>query len=323
MNSLISLFRSTERRQIRSAVALAIAMNAGVVCVRAQDEVEKRYQQGVEFFNNAKMEEACEILQQLEKDKPGYKQTKVYMNVACTQFKRMVKMEEDSFNEGVLDFNQGRLDDAKQKFEQVIKVPLKSPQYRIQASRYLKDIEAAQNTESLFQEGVRFFNAGKYPDALRTFEKVRQGGGPKATEAQNYLDRLRQLLKAENQPRPPVPPPAPPRPMPSSSPLPPSPDESLLRTGLQEYFEGKLDDAERDLSAYVDNKGSKRALALFFRGAGRSTRYFLSRQRDTQQKDLAVSDFRAAKQQSTQFDPPQELVSPQIMAIYTEAVHTP
>ncbi len=97
------------------------------------------------------------------------------------------------------------------------------------------------------------------------------------------------------------------------------PTEPILRAGLHEYFEGKFDDAERDLSDYLNKNGSKRALAFFFRGATRSTRYYLSGQKDQPQKDLALADFRALKEHAAQFDPPKKFVSPQILAIYNEA----
>ncbi len=319
---------------VRIGVLAALLM-LGVQRAPAQETVEERYEQGVAFFNNAKMEEACDVLQQVAKDKPDYKQTKTYMNVACNQVKRMTKMEEDLFNEGVQHFNQGRLDDAKQKFEQANKIQLKNPKFRSQANRYLKDIETRQSEERSFQEGVQLFNAGKHADAFTTFEKVVRGGGSKAEEARNYIQRLQQLARAPNPPAQPPSKPAgtsganqpPARPeikqLPKTVPEPTptaEPTEPILRAGLQEYFEGRFDDAERDLSDYLNKNGSKRALAFFFRGATRSTRYYLSGQKDQPQKDLALADFRALKEHAAQFDPPKKFVSPQILAIYNEAI---
>ena len=333
----MSLSPDTSRGQAVRTGALVALLMLGAQRAPAQNSVEERYEQGVTFFNNAKMEEACDLLQQVSREKPDYKQTKTYMNVACNQVKRMIKMEEDLFNEGVQQFNQGRLDDAKQKFEQANKVQLKNPKFRSQASRYLKDIETRQGEERAFQEGVRLLNAGKHADAFTTFEKVVRGGGPKAEEARNYLQRLQQLARAPNPP--PKPPSKPagaslgsqppsqpvtretPKPVPEQTPA-AEPTEPILRAGLQEYFEGRWDDAERDLSDYLNKNGTKRALAFFFRGATRSTRYYLSGQKDQPQKDLALADFRALKEHAAQFDPPRKFVSPQILAIYNEAVPT-
>ncbi len=332
----MSLSTNTRRSPAGRASVLAALLLLGAQRAPAQDAVEERYQRAVDLFNSGKMiDEVCELLQQVEKEKPGYKQTKTYLGPACNQATRAVKMEEDRYNEGVGLFNQGQYEDAKQKFEQANKIPLKNPRYRTQASRYLKDIEARQSEDRLFQEGVGLFNAGKHADAFSTFEKVVRGGGPKAEEARKYLGRLQQLARAPNPPPKPTAKPAgasgesqlSSRPQPKEVPkgvsgqTPTSePSEQTLRAGLQEYFEGKFDDADRDLSEYINNNGSKRALAFFFRGATRSTRYYLSGQKDTQQKDLALADFRALKEHSAQFEPPTKYVSPQILTIYNEAV---
>lgn len=192
-----------------------------------------------------------------------------------------------------------------------------------------------EETTKLFNEGVRLFDAGKHADAFSDFEKVARGGRPKAAEARSYLQRLEQLSKAPN------PPSKPPTTQASTSNAgqsslhpgpqeasknepPPAPtsaaSEQTLRAGLQEYFEGNIDGAKRDLSDYLNNNGPKRALAFFFRGAAHSTRYYLSGQKDKQEKDLALADFRALKEHAAQFEPPTKFVSPHILAIYNEAV---
>lgn len=381
---------------VRRAVGvcgLVALLVLGVARAPAQDVVEQRYQQAVESFNSAKMEDACELLQQVEKEKPGYKQTKTYLNVACNEVKRIVKREEDLFNEGVQFFNQGRYDDAKQKFEQAAKIPLKNPRYRSQVSRYLRDMESRQNEERLFQEGVRLFNegkyseaqsrlnqvaqaggpkaaearsylgrveealrrqraeegmnklfnegvqlfnAGKYANALTNFETVAKSSSPKAGEARSYLQRIDQISRAQQQPpepqpgkevavtRPPLKPAAPElKPTtPVETPKPVA-SEQTLRAGLQAYFEGNIDGAEQHLSEYLNNNGPKQALAYFFRGAARSTRFLLSGEKDVQQKELAGADFRALKERAAHFQPPQKFVSPKILALYTEAVGAP
>jgi hypothetical protein len=99
--------------------------------------------------------------------------------------------------------------------------------------------------------------------------------------------------------------------------------EQTLRAGLRAYFEGNLDRAEQDLSEYLNNNSPKQALAYFFRGAARSTRFLLSGEKDVQQKELAVADFRALKERGAHFQPPQKFVSPKVLALYTEAAGAP
>jgi outer membrane protein assembly factor BamD (BamD/ComL family) len=96
-------------------------------------------------------------------------------------------------------------------------------------------------------------------------------------------------------------------------------DQEPLRLGLEAYFAGKYDEAEQQLGAYVANHGRKIALAYFFRGATRASRYFLSGERDTQQRDLAMADFRALKNDSRQFQPPKQYVSPKILSLYSQS----
>jgi len=361
---------------------LAGFLALGLLPAIAQD-VEQRYQQAIELFNKPDMEGACELLQQIE---PGYKQTKMYMNMACSQVKRLITMEENLFNEGVQAFNQGDYSSAKQKFEQAAKVALRNPRHRSDISRFLKQIDARENEERLFQEGVKAFNERRYSEAQSRLSQVAQGGGPKAAEARNYLAQVQAELRKQaaaaetnrlfddgvrlmnagknadaltnfekvvqaggpnaaaaqayiHRLRQPPPEPvkkavAPPKPSgrtaepqvartpPVQTPTPVA-SERTLRAGLQAYFQGDLEEAERSLSDYLNNNGQKQALAYFFRGAAHSTRYFLSGETDSQQKEMAVNDFRALKQRAGQFQPPQEYVSPKILALYSEAVGAP
>jgi outer membrane protein assembly factor BamD (BamD/ComL family) len=388
MHWLMNWLPTISLRRATGVCFLVGFLALGLLPAAAQD-VEQRYQQAIELFNKPDMEGACELLQQLE---PGYKQTKMYMNMACSQVKRLITMEENLFNEGVQFFNQGDYGNAKQKFEAAAKVALKNPKHRSDVSRFLKQIDARENEERLFQEGVRAFNekryaeaqsrlsqvaqgggpkaaqarnylaqvqaelrkqaaaaetnrlfddgvrlmnAGNNVDALTNFEKVVQAGGPNAAAAQTYIQRLRQISqpppprptpekKEVAVSKPPVKPPEPEPIKPSAETPKPAATEKTLRAGLQAYFQGNLEEAERSLSDYLKNHGQKQALAYFFRGAAHSTRYFLSGETDSQQKELAVADFRAVKQRAGQFQPPQKkYVSPKILALYSEAVGAP
>jgi TolA-binding protein len=194
---------------------------------------------------------------------------------------------------------------------------------------------AEEETNRLFDEGVRLMNGGSNADALINFEKVVQAGGPKAAQAQANIQRLRQMSQAPKETpkppagkevavvKPPVKPPEPEPTKPSTETPKPAATEQTLRAGLRAYFEGDVNAAERDLSDYLDNKGPKQALAYFFRGAARSTRYLLSGEKDAEQKKLAVEDFRAFKNQAARLQPPEKFVSPKILALYSEAVGAP
>jgi hypothetical protein len=244
--------------------------------------------------------------------------------------------EERLFQEGVRAFNEKRYLDAQSRLSQVAQgggpKAAQARNYLTQVQGELRKQAAAAETNKLFDDGVRLMNAGKNADALTNFEKVVQAGGPNAAAAQTYIQRLRQISQAPP-PRPtpekkevavvkpPVKPPEPEPTKPSTEK--PAATEQTLRAGLQAYFQGNLEEAERSLSAYLSHNGQKQALAYFFRGAAHSTRYFLSGETDSQQKELAVADFRAVKQRAGQFQPPQKYVSPKILEFYSEAVGAP
>lgn len=473
--------------------ALALALLAAPLGASAQEPIEKRYERAVEFFNNAKMEDACELFQAIEKEKPGYQQTRTYMNPACKAAEQARGMEQSLFNEGVQLFNQSNYDDAAQKFKQAQGIPLKNPRYREQIAKYLADIDARLNEDRVFNEAVKLFNDGNDTEARSKFNQVVSLGGPKAAEARSYLGRIQDrreesafsegtramnagdfstaksrmqeviglngkrrpeaerylaqieqgereqrayndavrafdqkrfsdaqagfrqvagmnggrkadaerylaridtavqeealfkdavnkfahddfagakagfqqvinlkgalasdarvyLTRIEAQGRDPrevarqfvtdaqaamgrkdyraaV------EKLQAATALDPNnrdakrllaesqqlAEEMPLRSGLQAYFEGKYEEAERQLSDYLNGAGKKRALAYFFRGATRGARYFLSGEKDAQQKQLAAEDFRAVQKESARFRAPEKFVSPKTLALYTEA----
>jgi len=381
MRWLTNWFQNISRRFFLSAGALLAALLLTVAPLAAQDVVEQHYQQAHDAYDNTKMEDACELFQQVEKEKPGYKDTKIFLKVACDQANRLIKAEDDLFNQGFQLFNQGHYDDAKDKFEKAIKIPLKNPKHRGDALRYIKDADSRLGEDQQFQDAVKLFNAGNFAEAQSRFNQVVQGSGPKAADARGYLKQiddalgklfangverfnsgkyaearsafekvataggargsdaqsyLKQISKLQSQPAE--------KPggqqVASSTGAKPArtPEEKVagstatsakaaaseqtLRAGLQAYFEGRVDEAERYLSDYISNSGQKQALAYFFRGATRGTRYFLSGGNDTSQRDLAAADFRALKNQSAPFQPPEKFVSPKILTLYLEAINS-
>jgi hypothetical protein len=176
-----------------AAVVLGVAGSSP-----AQESFDQRLSQATDLFNNAKMEDACTAFQQLDKEKPGDKQVQAYLKMSCKEVNRLQKTEEDLFNQGVQLFNQGQLDDARQKFEQVGKFQgLKEPRYRSKALDYIKKIDARQGEEHTFQEAVALFNAGKYKDAQTRFNPIAQGGGTHANDARNYLTKIDAAISAQ------------------------------------------------------------------------------------------------------------------------------
>ncbi len=419
MRWLMNLFRSINFYRLAGASALAGTILCQAPRAMSQD-LEQRYRQAVELFKRTEkpdMQSACEQFQQIANESPNYKETQSYLTSACGETKHMLTTEEKWFKEGEDFFNQGRYDDARDKFQRAAKIPLKNPKYRREIARYLKDMDARQNEERLFQSGVASFKQGKYEEARGTFTQLAQGSGARVSDAQGYLSKIADIMSkkrateiaskpisdaqkligegrfaearailnplvgksgdaagdarnllsqmddserklitearsfarqrrdseardnlnrvvqgggpqatearallAQLASQPAKPQPAGKGSKPSGSGSQTSNDEQVLRAGLQAYFEGKIDEAERDLSEYLGKKGPKQDLAYFFRGAAYSTGYFLSGEKDGHQKDLALADFRSLKAHAAQFQPPQQFVSPKILALYSEAM---
>jgi tetratricopeptide (TPR) repeat protein len=105
-------------------------------------------------------------------------------------------MEEKLYKEGVDLMNAGRYDEARGKLEQAQRLTLKSPKYRTQIARYLKEMDDRDREEKLYQEGVRLMNDGKDAEARRRFEEVIQLGGAHSADARTNLKQLEERTKA-------------------------------------------------------------------------------------------------------------------------------
>jgi outer membrane protein assembly factor BamD (BamD/ComL family) len=456
-----------------SRIISLLALAALLAVPAAAQSIDQRYETARDHFNNGRMEDACELFQQIDREKPGYKETGKFLNMSCAQAKLLYDLEEKLYNEGVQLMNQGKLEDARGKFTQAAGIPLKAPKRRSEINRALREIEsresegkAAAEQEKVFAEGVRLyeqgqleqarqrfegvsgpkaaeartyiqridqqlqaqgaaqredaafnaavdlFNRGDLPGARRGFDDVARMNGKRKSEAENYLARIDQTLNARReedtvfqdgvrkfdrkdyegarssfqrvaamngsrkadaqsyltridqelraaeaarrqaqqataggetpqqavqrllgeareamnrrdyktaQEKLQVAEVLDPRNSELQRLLAQARDlqaEQSLRAGLQAYFEGRWDDAERSLSQYLEGNGRKRGLALFFRGATRSTRFFLSGEKDAQQKELAQADFRAVGEASRNFRVPERHVSPKILDLY-------
>jgi outer membrane protein assembly factor BamD (BamD/ComL family) len=158
----------------------------------AQQTLEDRYQRAVQAFNEAKMEEACDLFQQIEKERPAYKDTRTYLNPACDSVRRMYEQEEKLYKQGVELFQQGQFDEARQKFTQARELVLRHPKYRAEVDDYLAQIETRSREENLYQQAVRLFNEGREGEAAVQFAQIDQAKGARAADARAYLQRIKE-----------------------------------------------------------------------------------------------------------------------------------
>jgi TolA-binding protein len=211
-----------------------------------------------------------------------------------------------AFEEAVKVFNHKRYSDAAAGFQDLIQ---KGSPYAGEARSFLQKIDSAIKEESAAREQAKNKVAETGQDPKQVAKQFVEEAQAAITNEQ-YISAVEKLKAAEilepgnretesmlNQAQ-------------------ELKEEQPLRQGLEAYFDGRYNEAEQQLGAYVDNQGKKRALARFFRGAAHASRYFLSGEQDVQQKELALVDFRNLRKG---FQPPKQYVSPKILSLYTQA----
>lgn len=144
-------------------------------------------------------EEAARLFCQLD---PGFKDAKMMCDIMKKEAQKEVQRNEDRFQEGLKAFNEGRFDDAKQKFQNVRTGPRvdEAKQYinsKIPAAIQAKEREAAGAAESAmnqkFDQGVQAYNRNDFNSARGLFQSVT---GPKKGDADNYLNKMKQYESA-------------------------------------------------------------------------------------------------------------------------------
>ena len=95
--------------------------------------------------------------------------------------------------------------------------------------------------------------------------------------------------------------------------------QPILSRGLSAYYDGRFSEAEADLNKYIGENGAKPALAQFYLGVCKLTRYYLT-PKSTRQDTLmaeAKTAFQSAKKIQG-FVPPEKYVSPRVMEVWAE-----
>jgi len=184
-------------------------------------------------------------------------------------------------------FAQGKDEDARSRLTQVAADRGQASTDAQQLLRQISEVEA--NERKTVDQAEDFVKQGKNTEAQNLLDKVVARKGPLSAKAAGLLKQLAGT------------------------------GEQLLRAGLEDYFRGDLDGAETKLTSYVSVNGPYDALAYFFRGATRASRYFLAGEADIHQKNDAVSDFQTVKQRHKDFRLPVKYVSPKIISLYQGA----
>jgi TolA-binding protein len=134
--------RSTNTRRVVKTVALAAAVFLAAARVRAQQTADELYQKAGEAADKDQFEEACDLLRQLAKTKPDYRNSDALLNSDCNSAQSQHAYEEKLYQQGVDLYKQQNYEGAKGKFDQAQKVEmwLKRPAHRDEVAGYLKDL---------------------------------------------------------------------------------------------------------------------------------------------------------------------------------------
>ncbi len=217
---------------------------------------------------------------------------------ARDRFKRVAQMGCPQAGEA-----QRRADDLNTRIGKNKEEEARRQQTQAEQAQRLQEQE--KKAEEAFNDCLRRYNAHDLSGAQGRCQDVVRLNGKRRAEAERYLTKIRTELAGEVKPVPPKPP--------------PEGNENVLRAGLRAYLNGNYAEAETALSAYVDSHGAKHALAYFFRGAAHSSLYFLSGEKEQEQKNQALADFGTAKDQGFASQPSEKFVSPKILALYQQA----
>lgn len=297
------------RLVVPAVLALLAALLPHPDLTAGQEPKEQKYQRAIKLFDSAqadKEEEACKLFKQIEGEDPNYKDTGRYKETACNDVDRLYKRKDKLFTEGMQLFDGQQYEQAKEKFEQALRIQLKRPPtHRPEIESRLKDIAKKQREQAKLKvknvQGLKEAAADLVTQAQIAMDNQRY------SEASGYLDVAKQYDPTNSDT------------LDLRKQLAELEEAEPLRKGLVAYYQGNYGDAEESLTDYVDSQGRKRALAYFFRGAVYGSRYFLSGNVDENLKKQAERDFRKVRKETPQFRPSEKFVSPRILELYKDA----
>jgi len=312
------------RSWLIDVAALALLALSLADVASAQQSPDARWQKAVSLFNSTapgNAETACDMMKQLAQEFPGNQDYETSRRTFCTQVKAMLDAEKRSADEGMQFAKAGNCPGARSDYEKILPLGTRDSKYRDQLKAEVAACEGKMSAMSADRAQIdrarQLFHQGKDGEARKLLQPVASSRSAQAQEAKQLLTAIdqaeeqdrnslnlartlagqdkkveaRELLRKVIQ-----------RGGPNSAEarqvlnsIGSAGSDEVLRAGLKEYFDGDLAKAEDDLTSYISSKGDREALAYFFRGVTRASRYFLSGETDTQQKSSALEDFHFVK----------------------------
>ena len=206
-------------------------------------------------------------------------------------------------DKGILAYERNDFPGAKKIFEGVNGI------YQDQAQRYLSNME---QYEKAMADGARREKDAKYKQALAAYQRALsiKANGP--NKPKDKIAAVQQLMAQAGEG---------PKPEEAAATAAPSAEDQSLVAAIQEFYQGKYSEAETHLGSYAGQSDKMKALARFYLGASKLSRFYLLTDQSEKQKlwDSALADLQVAKH-TADFDAPEQSISPKIAKVYQTSV---
>ena len=204
----------TDGPTLISALVLAVLLPiAALAQSPAQDSQDPRFAEAQRLFADPTVgenaEKACQIMNDLIKEKPSSDTFKRFQRLYCSQVEHLHNAARDVYNQGMQAAKSDACDQAQAKLTQISSLETKNVQYLDDLKHAVADCrhraddkkqeeanqkrKQEQQEEAKYNQCLEFENGRKYDDAQGCFEQISQAGGAKAGEARHHLDQLPSL----------------------------------------------------------------------------------------------------------------------------------
>ncbi len=187
----------SSRLSTRIEFGLVAALLLTALAAGAADKPKELYDRAVKAGSLGQLEESARLYCETAKLDPKYLDSKQMCSMMTQEAERERKRSEERFAEGVKAFQDGRFDEAEQKFKNV-----RAGSHVDEAKQYLAKIPAArqervsadaENTK--FEHAMQAYRSNDFGSAKAGFAQVT---GRRTGEAQVFLDNMRRYEQSMN-----------------------------------------------------------------------------------------------------------------------------
>ncbi len=185
----------SSRLLTRIEFGLAAALLLSVPVALSADKRQELYDRAVKAGSLSQVEDAARLFCEVAKMDPGFRDSKQMCTLMTHEAELERKRSDDRFAEAVKAFQDGRFDEAEQKFKNV-----RAGTHLEEAKQYLAKIPAARQERAAteaenakFDHGVQAYKTNDFASAKSVFSQIT---GKRAAEAQVFLDNMKRFEQA-------------------------------------------------------------------------------------------------------------------------------